>query len=256
MIAAGVQAQRIFLEQVDSTNQEAARQLAAGQSGPLWITAARQTAGRGRSGRPWINPPGNLAATYLFGFEGTASQAPGLGLVSALAVADTVSDLAPGLDTKVKWPNDVLLDDRKVSGILLESFGRQPDGALAVAIGIGVNLAAHPAPDQTRWPATSISAVTGEAPPPDAALDRLAGYLDHWLARHAREGFGVIRMAWKQRSAHLGQVVTLQTAQGPRTGVFSDLDEQGGLVLRSDSGAETFTVGDVTLGETGIAARD
>lgn len=247
---------RLSLDVVDSTNKEAARRAAGGERGPLWISASQQTAGRGRSGRAWKSPIGNFAATLLLPFSGTPAEAPRLGFITALAVADTVSGFAPGAVVRLKWPNDVLLENRKVAGILLESFGPGRDGALALAIGVGMNLATHPEQSETRWPATSVHAVTGSTPSRDAALDHLDDHLDRWLTAYESEDFTRILYAWKARAAHLGQEVTVQTAQGPCSGRFSDLDADGALVLETSDGAKVFAAGDVTLGEHGLAACD
>lgn len=246
---------RINFPTIDSTNAEAARQRAAGEYGPVWICAKQQTAGRGRSGRAWSSPEGNLSATFLFPFLGTSGEAPRLGFAAALAVADTVAEHAPGLRLRLKWPNDVLLEDKKISGILLEGLGANPDGTQAVAIGIGINLATHPAPSDTRWPATSVVAETSVVPGRDAALDLLDLRLVHWIERLSSEGFPAILAAWKARAAHLGREITVQTAEGPRNGRFADLDADGALVLETGRGRETFAAGDVSLGEARHAAR-
>ena len=247
---------QVFLDSVDSTNKEAARRLAGGDRGPIWIAAREQTDGRGRSGRKWKSSAGNFAATLLFPFEGGAGEAPRLGFVAALAVAATIEELAAGKAVRLKWPNDVLLEDQKVSGILLESFGANRDGSLAVAIGIGINLAAHPPSGETRWPATSIKAQTGNAPEPEDTLGILDRHIDQWMTVLAMDGFARICSAWMAQAAHLGQIVTISTPQGQRRGRFTKLDPDGALVLETRDGSETFAAGDVTLGEAGLAASD
>src|SRR5262249_47981168 len=128
-------------DDIDSTNEEARRRAGAGARGPLWIWAQRQTAGRGRRGRAWESPLGNLSCTLLFAPHATAAAAARLSFVASLAVRDLVAELLPDAEVKVKWPNDVLLDGRKTSGILLESAGETGSGDLPwLAVGIGVNL--------------------------------------------------------------------------------------------------------------------
>ena len=125
-----------------------------GETGPLWIVARRQSAGRGRRGREWSSETGNLAATLLTVVRRPPAEAAQLTFVAALAVADLLDAYAPPALVSIKWPNDVMLDDRKASGILLES-GAHDSGGLWLAVGIGVNLA-H-APTNTERPATALA---------------------------------------------------------------------------------------------------
>ncbi len=127
------------LDTVDSTNAEASRRGDEGEGGPLWITARRQTAGRGRMGRSWETGAGNLAATLLITTAKPPAEAAQVAFVAALAVADLVLAQVPEALVRLKWPNDVMVDGRKVSGVLIES-GRRLDGRLWLAIGVGVNL--------------------------------------------------------------------------------------------------------------------
>ncbi|MBN9554147.1 MAG: biotin--[acetyl-CoA-carboxylase] ligase, partial [Alphaproteobacteria bacterium] len=146
-------------EEIDSTNEEARRLIAAGETGPVWLTASRQTAGRGRRGRAWESAGGNLAATLLLRPVGPQAQWAELSFAAAIATADMAAALASGARIALKWPNDVLADSKKLAGILLET-GNGPKPALA--IGIGVNLAHHP--EGTEFPATSLAAL-GSKPP-------------------------------------------------------------------------------------------
>lgn len=236
---------RIVLDETDSTNEEARRRAEAGERGPLWIAARRQSAGRGRWGRPWSTEPGNLAATLLMPFAGTPAHAARLGFPAALGVADLLARFAPGVPVTLKWPNDVLLAGRKASGILLENFGPAGDGRLRVAMGIGVNLAHHPGQPGMRWPATSIAAETGSAPALDDALDQLAGFLDHWLAVLSRDGFGAIRTAWLARADRLGETIDARLPNGTLTGRFAEIDADGALVLETAHGTRRIAAGEV-----------
>lgn len=235
----------VILETTDSTNEEARRRAAAGISGPQWIAARAQSAARGRWGRPWSTEPGNLAATLLLPFRGTPAEAARLGFPAALAVGDLVARLAPGLPVTLKWPNDVLLAGRKVSGILLENFGADPDGVLRIAIGIGINLAHHPGPTETRWPATSIAAQTGEAPRFDTALSELATLVDHWLGVLARDGFTAVRTAWLGCADRLGETIDARLPRGTLTGRFAGMDADGALVLETADGTRRIAAGDI-----------
>lgn len=239
----------IALDTVDSTNEEARRRIAAGEAGPLWIAARSQSAGRGRQGRIWASPPGNLFATHLFAFQGTPAEAARLSFAASVAVADVFAVLAPGAEVTLKWPNDVLINGRKASGLLLENFGPAADGALRLAIGIGLNLAWHPPPAEANWPPTSVVAETGETPDFDRTLALLTGRMDHWLGRARDEGFAAIRTAWLERCAHLGEPVTVRLPKATRTGRFRELDADGALVLEGPGGTERIAAGDVYFGD-------
>ncbi|GMG85218.1 biotin--[acetyl-CoA-carboxylase] ligase [Paralimibaculum aggregatum] len=229
---------RLILDEVDSTNAEAARRAQAGEPGPLWITAARQNAGRGRHGRAWAMPPGNLAATLLLRPALAPAEAAQLSFVACLAVADLLGRLAPQARVSLKWPNDPLLNGRKAAGVLLESAGAA-GGLDWLAIGIGVNLAAPPPPEALRpgaHPPTAVAAEGGRVATPDAALDILAPAFAAWQARHAAQGFAPIRAAWLARAEGLGRQIEARLPSGTRSGIYEDMDETGRLVLREASG--------------------
>lgn len=225
------------LDDVDSTNAEARRRAEAGEGGPLWITAARQTAGRGRRGRVWDSGTGNLAATLLLRPDAPPAAAAQLSFAAALAVADTAAHFAPQAAITVKWPNDVLADGRKLSGILLEAG----DGWLA--IGIGINLGEHPA--DTEFPATSLAALGVTPPAPDAALAVLASSFAQWLAAWRAHGFEPLRAAWLARAGGLGLPIRARLPHEERHGAFEGIDATGALLLREASGVRAITAGEV-----------
>src|SRR5882757_1318312 len=185
-------------DELDSTNAEARRRAEAGSPGPVWITAARQTAGRGRRGRAWSTETGNLAATLLTTTDVPAAEAAQLSFVAALAACDLADTcLGPGA-ARLKWPNDVLVFGRKAVGILVES-GSRPDGRLWLAVGIGVNLA-H-APGGTERPATSFAEhMPGPPPKPLDAVEVLAGRFETWRKLWATQGFSPIAQGWTARA--------------------------------------------------------
>jgi BirA family biotin operon repressor/biotin-[acetyl-CoA-carboxylase] ligase len=233
---------RLVLEEVDSTMAEAARRA---PDAPLWILARRQTAGRGRRGRAWVDPPGNFAATLALPLNAPARTAGQLSFVAALALHDALAGLVPAGRLSLKWPNDVMLDGGKLAGILLEGSGAG-DRIARLAIGIGVNLRhapPHPAPDALV--PVSLHAATGAEIGPEAFLDRLA---PAFAARHSQQqgaGFAAIRAEWLARAARLGQTVTARTARETFEGVFETVDPDGALVLATAEGRRSIPAGDV-----------
>ena len=228
-------------ETLGSTNAEALALARAGECGPLWLTAAAQTAGRGRRGAVWVSKPGNLYATLLLTDPAPPAQAPQLSFVAALALHDAVAQCAPQLGPalKVKWPNDLLLGDAKVAGILIEG---ESGPALAVAVGIGVNCAHHP--DATAYPATDLAAA-GALVTPENMLEALAGAMARRLAQWARgAGFAAIRTDWLKRAAGLGQEVRVRLPEREFSGLFQGLDDAGRLLV-----AQAGVVTPVTAGE-------
>jgi BirA family biotin operon repressor/biotin-[acetyl-CoA-carboxylase] ligase len=229
------------LDEVDSTNDEARRRAAAGEAGPLWIMAARQTAGRGRRGRRWEGGEGNLAATLLLRFAALPAAGQ-LGFAAALAVAEMAAHFAPKAAITVKWPNDVLADGRKVAGILLESGSDAKAGGW-LAVGIGVNLARHPA--GTEFPATSLAALGAAPPAPEAALEMLAGRFRHWHGLWQRGGFVPLRAAWLARAGGLGRPIRARLPHEERHGAFEGIDMNGALLLRETMGVRAIAAGEV-----------
>ncbi len=216
-------------ESIDSTNEEARRLALAGEQGPVWISAARQTAGRGRRGRAWETPTGNLAATLLLRPDRAPADVAQLSFVAALAASDVVQALARSSRVQVKWPNDVLADGRKIAGILLESTSA--DGRLDwLAIGMGINLGWHP--DDTEFPATSLAALGETAPSAREALHLLADRWAKWYERWSAEGFRDIRDAWLSRAANIGTRIRARLQNEETSGMFEGIDETGALILR------------------------
>ncbi len=236
----------LWCDELDSTNTEARRRAEAGETGDLWIAARRQTEGRGRRGRVWESPPGNLHATLLTTTDKPPAEAAQLSFVAALAVADLCDVYVPPSLVRLKWPNDVLVAGRKSAGILIESgAGRS---GLWLAVGCGVNLARPPAAPER--PATSLAehlrAEVAASPTPDAALDRVAAALSRWRAIWERDGFAPIRAAWTERAYGLGRACEARLATETVTGVAELLESSGALRLRLPNGAvRSLTAADV-----------
>lgn len=238
-------------DEIDSTNAEARRRAEAGDVGPLFITAAVQAAGRGRRGRAWDTSRGNLAATLLIITDASPGEAAQLSFVAAFAIRALAERFVPASLVRFKWPNDVMVDGKKLSGILIES-GRTATGALWLAIGMGVNLA-H-APTNVERPATSIAAHLKDgiaAPPtPTEALAVLSEALVRTAAAWARAGFAPLRDEWIKGAAGIGQLCLARLDTETVEGLAEGLDADGALLLRlSDRSLRRIAAGDVFFPE-------
>jgi BirA family biotin operon repressor/biotin-[acetyl-CoA-carboxylase] ligase len=231
-------------DEIDSTNAEALRLMRQGEHGPLWVTAERQSAGRGRRGRKWISAPGNLHASLLLTNPGPVAHWPQLSFVAALAVHDAVVEVASQIRPmlELKWPNDLLLAGAKFAGILIEGEGKEEEGA--VVIGIGVNCTAHPA--GAAYPATDLAA-GGASVTPAALFAALSVKMPGRLAQWNRgNGFATIRADWLARAAGLGENIRIGLADRELAGRFEGLDDAGCLVLIAPDGAKAVVAaGDV-----------
>lgn len=238
---------RRVLAKVDSTNAEAAR-IAGALRGPEWILALEQTAARGRRGRPWVNPPGNFAATLVMRPAESPDRVALRSFVAALALYDALvvaTGRTEGL--ALKWPNDVLLNGGKLAGILLESAGAG-DSLSHFAIGIGVNLLAAPqaaALEAGALRPVSLLSETGVAIGPEAFLDLLAPAYARREATFLTYGFEPIRRAWLDRAARLGEAITARTARESVTGRFETVDAAGNLVLVTARGREAIAAAEI-----------
>ena len=231
---------------IDSTLDEARRE--AGKfPNPTWFTATRQTAPRGRRGRAWVEPEGNFAATLSMSVN-DPNEAAFRSFVAALALEDALAAfLGQSDETALKWPNDVLLNGRKVAGILLESLTAQ-NRIWGVAIGIGVNLVQAPHTDALENGAIapiSLSEATGRTISADDFLAHLAFAFDQWESTFQTGGFAAIRTAWLARAARLGEVITARTVRDTYTGTFDTIDDAGQLVLTTSDGRITIPAADV-----------
>lgn len=227
--------------EIDSTNEACRLRALAGEAAGLVIRADRQTAGRGRRGRNWASPQGNLYTSILLRPQRPASESAALGFAAVTAIGDVAEALLPaGTRVQHKWPNDLLIDGSKASGILLEA---QPG---FVVLGIGVNIASHPA--DTPYPATDLVAA-GTAPiAPQALLDRLltafAQLYDSW----ERAGFAALLPAWRRRAAGLGETIEVRLERETLSGTFRDLEPDGTMRLGLSDGTERrIAAGDVYL---------
>ncbi len=208
-----------------------------GASEGLWLRAERQTGGKGRQGRAWESPAGNLYISTLIRVRAGDPSPATLALTAAVALEEAVSVFVPGV--QLKWPNDLLIGGAKLSGILLERAGD------AIVIGFGVNLAHHP--ENLERPATSLAA-HGVTPDPELFAETLAESLARWVASW-REGLGPVRDRWLARAHPIGTALTARLADGSSLdGLFGGLDANGSLILRlADGTSHVIHAADVFL---------
>ena len=250
-------------DSVGSTSTEAVRAVQAGDIGDVWFAALRQTEGRGRRGRQWETPHGNLAASLLVVPDCDPAITATLGFVAGVALNRALGSLVPGAEVKLgidgadgqdksrialKWPNDVLADGAKLAGVLLEAQKR-PDGRMAIVIGMGVNVVA--APEGLPYPAASISALGW-----DVTAEAILGALtDEWvdaveLWDGGRNVAGILEL-WRSSAAGIGAPVAVSRDGEVVRGVFETIDDAGRLIVRSnDNSRVAITAGDVHFGAT------
>lgn len=228
-----------------STSDEAKRLAEEGGKHGTVVWADEQTAGRGRFGRHWHSPRGNLLISVVLRPAIPISRAAELGFVATVAVAECIGTLLPAsVSVGLKWPNDVYLDGAKIAGILPEAHST--DGVLAwVVLGVGVNLT-H-APVGIPYPVTSLKA-HGAMATPQQGLQVLLARLAPWLSRWENEGFGPVRTAWLSRALGLGREVEVQVSDRKARGVFHDLDVDGAMILATSEGLRRITAGEVAFG--------
>jgi BirA family transcriptional regulator, biotin operon repressor / biotin---[acetyl-CoA-carboxylase] ligase len=252
---------------VGSTNAIALERARAGEAGPLWVVSKKQEAGRGRRGREWATPEGNLAATLLLSGLCDLKAAATLGFVAGLALGDALDAVVPGhaisigLDGadagkgqrfELKWPNDVLAGGAKLAGILLES-AILADGNAAVAVGIGVNVVAHP--DNVPYPATSLAALGAGCDAETLFLALSDAWIENWRRWDEGRGLAAIRARWLSRAAGLGGEVAVRVGGEVLRGTFETIDEDCRFVIRDRQGrAHGIAAGDVHFGAIASAA--
>lgn len=231
----------IDLETVASTNDEACSLAATGAPDGTIVRAASQTAGRGRNGRTWVSNEGNLYFSLLVRPECPPQKAVQLSFVTSVALAESLPVTAR---VTCKWPNDILIDGRKIAGMLLESAPLGEGDLDWLVIGIGLNIASHPS--DVMYPATSLHACGAQDIAADDVLDEFCRRFAHWRTTWIAEGFAPVRHAWLTRAAGLGREIGVNLASGSMSGVFDGLDEHGALIVLRDNGERTkITAGDV-----------
>jgi BirA family biotin operon repressor/biotin-[acetyl-CoA-carboxylase] ligase len=219
------------LSETGSTNDDAKRLATEGAPEGTLIWADTQAAGRGRRGRSWQSPTGNLYVSIVLRPAAPIGKVGQLGFAAALAIAETAASMLPaGTTIACKWPNDVLIGGRKVAGLLLETDMR-PDGATHwLVLGVGINVASHPA--AVEFPATSLAAEGAQADVAEV-LNGFAGHFLTWYDAWRARGFAPLREAWLRRAAGLGGLISVRLEDRTLAGIFAGLDEEGALLLHS-----------------------
>lgn len=234
------------LAETGSTNEDALALGRSGVIGPLWIVADRQVTGRGRQGRLWQSPVGNLYCTLLVPVSAAAADVPQVAHVAAIALVAALGahiGRHPGL--RIKWPNDILLDGAKLAGILVEGT-KTVDGRQLCAVGFGVNCASFP--EDLPYRATSLAVNSGQAVPP-AAL-----FADLRKAAHAAfaiwdsgRGYAAVRKRWLAHALPLDTMLVVRGPRDPIEGRFRGIDDKGRLLLIGPEGPVAVEAGDVIL---------
>ena len=233
----------IALESVGSTNDEARSRAESGAPAGTIVWADRQSAGRGRRGRAWKSPTGNLYCSIILRPEVSPAVAAQLSFVAALALGEGVQGyLPPSATLQYKWPNDVLIDGQKLAGILLESQIGEHGRLEWLLIGAGVNIASSP--EDTDRPATCLNQAGVEL----SVADVFAVYvhaLSAWLSTWEKAGFEPVREAWLRRAIGLGEAIEVRLPNETLNGTFDDLDSSGSLVLVTSQGRQLISAGEV-----------
>lgn len=253
---------------VGSTNAMAIERAREGEAGNLWIVSKKQEAGRGRRGRVWATPEGNLAATLLVILRDNIQHAATLGFVAGLALSQALEAVAPGKAVRMapdgggagrnrfelKWPNDVLGDGAKLAGILLEST-MLDDRRLAVAVGIGVNVVVYP--EDVPYPATSLNRLGAETDAETLFLALSDAWMDNIRVWSDGNGLAAIRDRWLARAAGLGSEVAVRVDGEVVRGIFETIDSECRFVVRESGGRQLkIAAGDVHFGAVASAGAN
>lgn len=223
-------------ETVDSAVLEAKRLASNGADEGTLVWAKEQTAAYGRFGRPWVSPPGNLSCALVLRLDEPVAVAVQVNYVAAISLATAIAGLvSPMVELRYRWPNDILLYDAKVAGILLDAPGRsEADHHEWMVLGVSVNVENHP--ENLNVPATSMRIDGYSEATPAALLENFSRYFLSWLNRWADDGFAPIRKAWVQRANGIGQPLILELETETLTGKFAGVDEEGALVMELPDG--------------------
>ena len=232
-------------DSIDSTNAEGLRAIGQGRSAPFLVLAERQVSGRGRRGRKWVSPfADNLYYSLVLRIDGGMRQLEGLSLVVGLAVMHTLRKVGVA-GAGLKWPNDVLVGNKKIAGILLELVGDPADVChVVLGIGINVNMQAAEEVDQ-QW--TSVRLESGQVCDRNALAVQLSEQLQAYIKRHQDRGFSALQAEWQDGHLWQGRSVSLIAGTNQIDGVVLGIDNQGALRLQVDGVEKVFSGGELSL---------
>ena len=222
-----------------STNDDAINYSEQAEHKKFVVLAEQQTQGRGRRGRNWIGENGNLFASL--GIVYPLNRCGDLAFIASLAVAQTILDLSPKEDIKIKWPNDVLVRNHKISSILIEKGAND-----YLIVGIGVNISSAPSLDNTAYKATSLQDIYISIGC-SYFLESLLNNFDLLMEENIRHGFATIRNKWLKYAAAIGKEIKIMQEQTTKKGIFSGIDDNGRLLLQTDDKIEKISAGDVFI---------
>ncbi|AEA71550.1 MULTISPECIES: bifunctional biotin--[acetyl-CoA-carboxylase] ligase/biotin operon repressor BirA [Pseudomonas] len=234
-----------IFDTIDSTNAEALRLIERGVAAPFMVLAERQVAGRGRRGRKWVSPfAENLYHSLVLRIDGGMRQIEGLSLVVGLAVMHALRDMGIA-EAGLKWPNDVLVGEKKIAGILLELVGDPADVChVVLGVGINVNMQSTDEVDQ-QW--TSMCLEAGRNFDRNELVARLGAKLQHYLELHRASGFAAIQSEWEQHHLWQGRAVSLIAGVNKIDGIVLGIDHQGALRLKVEGVEKNFSGGELSL---------
>lgn len=244
----------IALDETDSTNAYAIAAVRQGQHRPpFWVTAKRQTAGKGRDGRAWASVAGNLHASLVVSLDCDVRVAPQVALVAGVGVIDALRTLAMGQsvpkidDLRLKWPNDILISQSKCGGILVQTTPDPATDRTVAVIGIGLNVVAHPPIDGRETTNLTAEGFGGCA---DDVFSHVALEIDAALqVWDFGTGFSTIRTRWMAAATRIGTAMSVHAGSAITEGFFAGLDEDGALLMRDARGqTQRYWFGDVVLG--------
>ena len=237
-------------DELDSTNEEARRIAEGGGSHGAVIWAKKQSEGRGRMGRLWVSAEGNLFCSILLAPNCDHATSAQLSFVAAVAVVETLKSIIPEEDISCKWPNDILLDGKKIGGILLESFETadinpaQNKMVRWVVVGVGINI--DSCPENTDIPAIYLKKAGVEIISAKIVLSR---FIHHFITQYdiwAKKGFAPIRKAWLQHAFRIGKSIEVRLPKENFIGVFEGINTKGSLLLKpKGKSAIIVSAGDV-----------
>lgn len=241
---------------IDSTNAQARKMAMAGAAEGTVVWALEQTEGRGRSQNEWASPNGGLYASLILRPDVSATQAAQISFVVANVVHKVIASIlseaiiqkyisAKDADLLLKWPNDILLNRKKVGGILLESSVKASGNVEWVVAGLGINVESHPE-EGTRYPATSLHSLGITDVSAKILLSRFLHVFAQDYTRWQKFGFDNTRNLWLHHAAYLGDTISIKVGEETRSGIFKNIDEDGALVLELSDGTDSrFSAGEV-----------